>query len=291
MEPVSIAVTGATGQLGLQFQKLTSFFPNQKLFFFALEDLDITKPEDLQVLEKHNLDFLVNCAAYTLVDQAEDEKDLAYHVNAYGSELLAQWCRKNSAILIHFSTDYVYHNYLRRPLKETDPTRPKGVYAKSKLKGEELIIKNLQEAFIFRVSWLYAAHGHNFMNTMRRLGKEKKTLNVVDDQIGAPTYAGDVAQMVLQLCNGLKNKPQTLKPPYGVYNYCNEGCTNWAEFAQSIMDFENLVCKIHPIPTKKYPTKAPRPRNSKLYLGKFKRNFNLSIPNWRTSLKNCLEET
>jgi dTDP-4-dehydrorhamnose reductase len=285
-----IGITGATGQLGMQFQKLALSHPQKRLIFYPLETLDITQPEQFVALEDQKLDFLVNCAAYTLVDTAEDEKELAYQVNAYGSELLAKWCQQQAVPLIHFSTDYVYHNALRRPLKESDPTRPKGIYAKSKLKGEALILKNLRQAYIFRVSWLYAAHGHNFMNTMRRLGKERKQLDVVYDQIGAPTFAGDLAEMVLQVCDQASDKGNQNKAPYGIYNYCNEGYTNWAEFAEAIMKMSGLECNINAIPSRKYPTKAPRPRNSKLNLAKFKRNFKLPIPNWRAGLKNCLNE-
>ena len=229
-----------------------------------------------------------NSAAYAAVDKAESEPDLAQLVNVTGAKNLAVACAAQNIPLIHFSTDYVYHNQQNIPFRETDPVSPKGVYARTKLAGDEAVLKAHPGAAVFRTSWLYAAHGHNFVRTMLRLGAERPSLNVVYDQVGSPTYAPDLAAAVLQVVEQIEQGKVDRARLGGVWHYSNEGVCSWYDFACAIMDLGDLPCQVQAIETKDYPLPAPRPPFSVLNKAKFKEVFALDIPNWRDSLKQCM---
>ena len=284
----TILVTGAQGQLGQEFQVVGRKNHQFKFVYTDRSQIDLTLPKSLRFITELKPDLVINCAAYTAVDLAESEPDLALQVNALILKDLGAICHRLSIPIVHFSSDYVYHNYLRRPLRETDPTRPKGVYAKTKLKGEKLLLKHHSYPLIFRISWLYSSFGHNFPKTMLRLTKEKEMLTIVRDQIGAPTYARDVAEMVMHIVSTTKKK-EDWQSQMGVFNYCNTSTTSWAGIAQHIVERTGNSCDILPIPSTKYPTPAPRPRYSVLNLAKFRRNFHLPIRHWKEGLDDCLD--
>lgn len=281
-----IVVTGAGGQLGQEFQKLSSKY-SFRFEFLGRKDFDITSVTSRQIIDTLNPAAVINCAAYTAVDKAEEEKALAMRVNAIAVQQLGRVCEALDIPIIHFSSDYVYHNSLRRPLEETDPTRPKGVYARSKLKGEKLLLKSHSYPLVFRVSWLYSTFGHNFPKTMLRLGADRTELTVVKDQIGAPTYAEDLADAVLKILDNHLGD-QTFKNIHGVYNFSNTGVTNWAGIADRVMRTAGLSCKITPIRSIEYPTAAPRPRYSKMSLAKFKKIFEIPLQPWEDRLDDCI---
>ena len=284
----SILVTGANGQLGHEFQHISQHAPGVNFVFTDRTQIDLSKPSTLQMIDEVHPDILINCAAYTAVDKAESEPEKAMAYNGLILKDIAQRCARLNIHIVHFSSDYVYHNFLRRPLLESDPTRPKGIYAKSKLKGEKVLLRYHPNPLIFRISWLYSSFGHNFPKTILRLINERDQLNIVNDQIGAPTYARDVAQMVIRLVEQ-PNSKELWQKKAGIYNYCNAGTTSWAGIAQHIVKKMDGHCKISPIPSVKYPTPAPRPRYSVLNLGKLRRNFDLPIMHWRDSLDDCLD--
>lgn len=284
-----IVVTGASGQLGQEFRRLSALTNTAEFVFWSRAEADITSPGTLHLLQQLKPDLLLNCAAYTAVDLAESHAEEAFKVNAQAIGNLGKICQDLSIPVIHFSTDYVYHNNLRSPLKETDPTRPKGVYAKSKLKGEQLLQAHHDFPLIIRVSWLYSTYSKNFPKTILFLVGQRDQLNVVRDQLGAPTYARDLAEAIWQIIQQ-NAKLADWKKVAGIYNYSNEGVTNWAEMAQFIVNTAGSKCRINPIPSKEFPTSAPRPRYSKLNLSKFKKTFKLDIRQWQDSLHDCLIE-
>lgn len=281
---MKVLVSGANGQLGRELQALASEFPELTLLPVDRSVLDISDAEAIARFFEHtDFDYCINCAAYTAVDKAEQERDLAFAINAQGAANLAKTCAVKSVQLLHFSSDYVYHNQENRPLLETDVTTPQGVYAKSKLEGDVQVLAANPDALVFRTSWVYSSFGHNFVKTMLRLGAERGALRVVCDQIGAPTYARDLARMSLHLIHSGKAKEQA-----GIFNYSNEGVCSWYDFAQAIFDLSGVPCKVEPIPSTAYPTPAARPHYSVLDKGKFKAAFDLEIPYWRESLRECL---
>lgn len=283
-----ILITGANGQLGQEFATIPPQ-AKEEFIFWTKEQADISSPSIRHKILQLKPTHLINCAAYTAVDLAESQSELAYKVNAEAVGYLAGACHTLGIPMIHFSSDYVYHNKLRRPLSETDPTRPKGVYARSKLKGEQVFIQTHEFPFTIRVSWLYSTFGHNFPKTILRLAQQRDHLNVVNDQIGVPTYARDLTQAIMTI---VRNH-QTIsawKKIAGIYNYSNEGTTNWAEIAQYIVTFSQNNCRITPIRSTEFPTVAPRPRYSKLNLSKFKATFGIDIRSWQDALNECLTE-
>lgn len=288
-KPITILITGASGQLGQELQHLAAQFSDFIFHFVSRADLDITDGELVQNLfHLQAFDFCINCAAYTAVDKAESEPELAYQINVEGVEHLARACQSIGATLIHFSTDYVYHNQQNTPFKEGDPTNPQSVYAKTKLAGEEAATAACTDTMIFRTSWVYSGFGHNFVKTMLRLGKERPELRVVFDQIGTPTYARDLAHAVLQIIQKVTNGEVEREALRGVFHYSNEGVTSWYDFAMAIFELEDMNCKVKPIETKDFPTPAARPPFSVLNKAKTKETFGIEIPPWRESLKVCL---
>ena len=246
--------------------------------------MDIT---DLVQLRKYfkdkSPDFCINAAAYTNVDKAEIEQYLNNKINITGVSNLAIACRETKAKLVHISSDYVYNNNSGKVMTELSGTFPAGVYAKSKLEGEKEVIKQLDEYFIIRTSWLYSEFGHNFVKTMIKLSKERHELGVVNDQIGSPTYATDLANTILTIINS-KNHI------FGIFNYSNCGFISWYDFAKKIIELYGSDCKIVPILSKDYPTPAPRPFNSRLSKEKIKSKYGIKIPDWEVSLQKCLSK-
>ena len=281
-------ILGANGQLGKTFQDLAKKrFDSKGFVFWGREELDFTHPDEFSQINAKRFDLVINCAAYTAVDKAEEERSLAKMINSTSVGLLGSQAAKEGIPIIHFSSDYVYHNYLRRPMRENDPCRPKGYYARSKRMGELNLLDNHPFPLIFRVSWLYSRFGHNFPKTMLRLGKERASVSVVDDQHGAPTYADDVVDVIFQIIGSHQTK-KDWQSAAGIYNYCNAGATTWHQIAQRVMQQANLPCAVLPIPSRAYPTAAPRPRNSLLDLSKFKRKFEIPTVPWQSRIDACI---
>lgn len=278
----NVLVTGANGQLGQAIRKRADLCPSVSFFYTDIDTLDITDKEAVQAyLNKYRIHTIINTAAYTAVDQAEKEPDKAYRINAEAVKILAEAARGHTSRLIHISTDYVFDGTNHRPYVETDGTHPVSAYGRTKLAGEILLQEILEDMMIVRTSWLYSETGNNFLKTMLRLGKERKELKVVFDQIGTPTYAGDLAKALLMILDREGN--QGYVP--GIYHFSNEGVCSWYDFARKIMEQAGLSCKVIPIETKEYPTPAMRPAYSVLNKAKIKETYNLDIPHWEEALK------
>ncbi len=285
-----ILVTGSKGQVGQELQTLAAEFHQFSFVFVDIEELDITNEKAVQeFFEKNSFQYCINCAAYTAVDKAEEESSLAWRVNTVGPANLSKACAKINANFIQLSTDYVYHNSQNTPLMETDITNPNGVYARTKLEGDEAVLKNhTNGAMVIRTSWVYSSFGNNFVKTMLRLGTERPELGVIYDQIGTPTYARDLAKVILTILQKAENKEVEKFLLKGIYHYSNEGVTSWYDFAVAIFNLRNISVKVRPIETKDYPTAAKRPPYSVLNKQKIKATFDVEIPHWRASLKDCL---
>lgn len=283
---LKIIVTGGQGQLGQEFQYLSKS-SNHQFHFFSRNNLDITDKDQLnREVAPLQPDIIINCAAYTSVDRAEQEVESAFTVNAFGAHHLARLSKECNALLIHFSTDYVYHLDVDRPLNELDACNPRSIYGISKWTGEQMIRRAGCRQIIFRVSWLYSTFNNNFVKTMLRLGRERDELSVVSDQQGAPTYARDLAQFVL---NNIDN--QSIAKSHGeTYNFCNQGVTNWADFARHIFRLSGIDCLVRDTTTEEYGALAPRPLWSVLDLEKISERFSFNTPHWQESLARCLEE-
>jgi dTDP-4-dehydrorhamnose reductase len=295
MERTKIIVTGAGGQLGKELQMAAGAFstaglplsPQDSLssfdfIFLSKEDLPIQDAEQtLRFFERTKPDYCINCAAYTAVDKAETEKDLAFAVNGEAVGSLAAACKKVGAGLIHISTDYVFDGESAEPLKEKDPTGPINTYGASKLKGEQLAMQHNESTVIIRTSWVYSEFGNNFVKTMIRLMREKESIRVINDQIGSPTYAADLAAVILRMVSGTKFVP-------GIYHYSNEGQISWYDFALAIKELTHSPCSVDPIPTSQYPTPAKRPHYSLLDKGHIKTTYGITIPEWKESLAICI---
>jgi dTDP-4-dehydrorhamnose reductase len=282
----TILVTGAKGQLGSEIHHLSSKYPKYNFLFTSKDELAIENADALSnFFEKQQIDYCINCAAYTAVDKAETEKEKAFLINADAAGFLASACNDHYTKLIHVSTDYVYDGASRQALKEDDAVAPLNFYGWSKLKGEELVLNHNPSALIIRTSWVYSVYGSNFVKTMLRLFKERESLNVVSDQQGSPTYAADLAQIIMNIIEGTENGNHY----NGVVNYSNSGVTTWFDFAVAIKEFEKSSCKIFPVPTSQYPTPATRPPYSVLDTSKIRKMLNTDIPTWKESLHKCLE--
>ena len=287
---MKILVLGAQGQLGRSIQRLVKDIdPRQSYIFWGRSEFALDDPSQLAKLDDLDLDVVINCAAYTAVDKAEVEKALAYAINVEAVGRLGAYLNARDISIVHISSDYVYHNYLRRPLRETDPCRPKGYYAKTKWWGEQMLQKTHKAPLILRVSWLYGRYGNNFPKTMLRLAKERDEINVVKDQVGAPTYAYDLATSIISIIDRYANSIKWADKA-GIYNFCNGGQTNWYEIARHVVSKAKLQCQISAIRSIDYPTAAPRPRYSVLDLTEFERNFDLPILHWRERLDACLDQ-
>ncbi len=288
-----ILVTGGHGQLGQCFQQIAARQPQKKFIFNDFDELDITDRKAVsrffEARRTEKISWCINCAAYTAVDKAETEPERARLINVVGAKNLAAACAVLGIPLVQISTDYVYHNQQNTPFREDDPTRPKSVYARTKLAGDLAALRANPLTMVIRTSWVYSSFGNNFTKTMLRLGAERSTLNVVFDQIGTPTYAPDLADAIWQIIIQVDKKlePERIA---GIWHYSNEGVTSWYDFAQAIFEIKNLPCRVLPIETKDFPTPAKRPPFSVLNKGKIKAAFGLKIPHWRESLQRCLAE-
>jgi len=286
----NILVTGSHGQLGSEIKiivKDNSLDYIDKRFFFTTKDsLDITDKSSIEAyIKEHNIDIIINCAAYTAVDNAEENIIMADAINREAVKDLAIFSKKYNIKLIHISTDYLFDGNTFKPYTEEIQSNPQGIYSKTKLAGEQEIRQiNPSNSIIIRTSWIYSSLGTNFVKTMLKLGTEKESLNVVFDQIGTPTYARDLANAILSIIN----HPIIDNDDVAIYHYSNEGVASWYDFAKSIFEISNIDCKVNPIETHQYPTPAKRPYYSILNKAKIKRDYGLDIPYWRDSLKNCL---
>lgn len=282
-----ILVTGGNGQLGNELRRLCKNYPGLEFIFTDVDMLDITNPDAVSVfMEASKPAIVVNCAAYTDVDGAEDDVKSARKINALAPQVLAAACAMQNSFLIHISTDFVFDGNSSIPYTEEDSTNPISVYGSSKLEGEEKIKTVFDDYVIIRTSWLYSEFGHNFMRKMIALGKEREELKVVNDQIGSPTYARDLANCIIDIIIKSILNPQAYLP--GIYHYANQGSCSWYEFAKEIFENEGIECKLIPITTAEYPTKAKRPLYSVLNTSRVRESFGIGIPNWRDSLKECL---
>lgn len=278
-----ILVTGANGQLGSEIRAIECDYDDHQFFFYNSTEMDITDSFSvLNAFEKCNPEMVINCAAYTAVDKAEDEPEEAFGVNAFGVKHLVHACLQTGASLIHISTDYVFNGKNHRPYVESDNVDPIGVYGKSKRAGEEAILDSNISGLIIRTSWVYSQYGSNFVKTMLRLGKEHDRLNVIFDQVGTPTNAMDLAQAIMAAID----QKEKWNGNREIFHFSNEGVCSWFDFAFAIFEISGINCKVNPILTKDYPTKADRPHFSVLDKTAFKNRFNLSVPFWKSSLSN-----
>lgn len=283
-KPIKILITGANGQLGMCLKDQVKKFPLFEYHFKSSKELDITDSKSVSLLfSEENYDYCINCAAYTAVDKAEEERERAFLVNAEAVKYLAEASKKSNTTLIHISTDFVFDGTKTSPYTEEDIPNPLNVYGASKLKGEQYVQDTLSNYFIIRTSWVYSEYGNNFVKTMLRLAKERDEISVVNDQIGSPTYAGDLAGFLLTIIAKNSNK-------YGLYNYSNEGVISWYNFATEIFKIKALAINVKAIPTKEYLTKARRPLFSPLNIDKLHIAFKYKGILWTSSLFKIMKE-
>ncbi|MBB3123164.1 dTDP-4-dehydrorhamnose reductase [Mesoflavibacter sabulilitoris] len=279
-----ILVTGGKGQLGQCLQSISNDFKTLDFVFLGSNDLDISNNIEVEAYFKNNtFDYCINCAAYTAVDKAEEEQEKAKQINEIGAKNLAHACFKNSVTLIHISTDFVFDGTAKLPYTEEDRTNPISVYGKTKRDGELAIISNLPEHFIIRTSWLYSEFGSNFVKTMLRLSEEKKELSVVDDQTGCPTYAKDLAEVILKIIDSQSKK-------FGIYHYSNQGQITWYDFAKEIFKQSKADINLYKTDSKTFKTLATRPKHSVLNTSKIHSLLKLEPIQWKKSLETCLTQ-
>jgi len=275
-----ILVTGCNGQLGSELRLVLT---DENAIFLDRASCDITKIEQLEkIIIDNNILSILNCAAYTAVDLAEEEVDKAFQINELGAFNVATIAKKYSLTLVHISTDYVFEGFACSPRHEDHPVNPNSVYGQSKLAGEKKILEIKPNGIIIRTSWVYSKFGKNFVKTILKAASEREFLKVVYDQVGSPTNAGDLAKLIVSLLPKLQNEACE------IYHYSNEGAISWYDFAQAICELKNLQCKVFPIESDEYVTLAPRPAYSVLSKNKLKKKFGIEIPHWRESLKNYL---
>lgn len=278
-----VLITGSNGQLGSEIKTIASLYPAFDFVFADRSDFSFENEEMMvDYLEKVEADYIINCAAYTAVDKAETEIELSDLINNKAVGAIARWCSKNNCKFIHISTDYVFDGTSSIPLKEDDLTNPQSQYGKSKLLGEFSCMKNNPNSIIIRTSWVYSEFGNNFVKTMLRLMNERDSINVVNDQIGSPTYAKDLAEAILKILENENWHP-------GIYNFSNEGEISWFEFALAIKQISGSSCHVKGIPSIEYPTPAKRPAYSLLDKTKIKEVYKIEISNYKHSLEKCLK--
>jgi len=279
----NILVTGSNGQLGSEIREFSKSL-DESFFFTDYQELDITDQEAIKTfIDDNKIDIIINCAAYTAVDKAEEDKESADKINHLAVKYLADIAKDRDIKLIHVSTDYVFDGKNYKPYVENDKVNPQNIYGVTKLAGEEVLKEiNPKNSIIIRTSWVYSSFGNNFVKTMLKLGKTKESLTVINDQVGTPTYARDLAKAILDIL------PQLNSKKIEIYNYSNEGVLSWYDFAKEIMKMAKLECKIEPIETKDYPTPATRPHYSLLNKTKIKDQFSVKVPYWKDSLSECL---
>jgi dTDP-4-dehydrorhamnose reductase len=282
-----ILVTGANGQLGWELAQLASSYPQYQFSFVDRTILDLSKPENIQsVLETYQPDAIINTAAYTAVDKAETEKELAYTVNAKSVEVIAAYAALKNIPFITFSTDYVFTGTATEPYSTETSIAPLNFYGSTKADGESIAIAANPNTIIVRTSWVFSSHGNNFVKTMMRLMKERDSLNVVADQKGRPTYAKDLAIATMKMIETI-DAGKNIK---GIYHFANQGETTWFEFAKKIQSTAGLTCDVHPIQTADFPTPAKRPAYSVLDTSKIEKDLEIEIPHWETALQACYQQ-
>ena len=274
----SVLVTGAKGQLGVALHNISESFSGFEFYFTDVDTLDICNKTDVEAFVKsHNIDAIVNCAAYTAVDKAEDDIDLCMRINCDAVRNLGEAAASVGAKVIHVSTDYVFDGCGTRPYREDDATNPASAYGTAKLAGEQALLAACPDSVIIRTAWLYSETGNNFVKTMLRLGAERDTLGVVADQKGTPTYAADLADAIKSILTAEQFAP-------GIYHYTNEGVCTWYDFAVKIFELAGIKCTVNPLTTAEYPTRAKRPMYSVLDKSKIKSTYGINIPEWESSL-------
>lgn len=280
----TILITGANGQLGRELRLRLSDRDDFEMLVTDVDELDITDVDAIDAyFASHAIDCVVNCAAYTAVDAAEDNVELCRRLNATAPTLLARACARKGARMIHISTDYVLGGDGHRPYREDDEPHPLGVYGLTKLEGERGVIEALPDAVILRTAWLYSPHGKNFVKTMLKLGSTLETLRVVVDQVGTPTYALDLADCIVAVLTATDWHP-------GIYHVSDEGAISWYDFTMAIHRLAGITeCRVSPCMTSEYPTRATRPHYSVLDKSKFKATFGVTLPHWEVSLRHCLQ--
>jgi dTDP-4-dehydrorhamnose reductase len=282
---LNILVTGANGQLGNEMRLLGATSKNNYIFTDVTE-LNITDKAAISAMVKeHRIQVIINCAAYTNVDKAEDDEATADLLNHTAARYLAEAAKEADAVLIHVSTDYVFHGDKNVPYTEDEPTSPLGVYGRTKLAGEQAIQQSGCRYLIFRTAWLYSSFGNNFVKTMRRLTSERDTLNVVFDQVGSPTFAGDLARAIFEVV-----EKEAYVGTEGIYHYSNEGVCSWYDFAVEISNLSHTRCDIRPCHSDEFPSKVTRPSYSVLDKTKLKKTFGIVVPHWKESLVKCIEQ-
>lgn len=279
----TILITGSNGQLGNELRELAGSFGAYHFVFTDIDEMPITDEDVVeQTFSEQRPAFVINCAAYTAVDKAESDSDIAYLVNGTAVGILAKACQRYGAKLVHISTDYVFNGNASSPIKESDPVDPVNVYGASKLKGEELALEHDPGCIIIRTSWVYSYYGKNFVKTMMRLMTEKESIGVVNDQLGSPTYAADLASAIMQIISSGRWTP-------GIYHFSNEGVISWFDFANEIKNLTGAGCIINPLTTNEFPTPAKRPAYSAMDKSKIKSLLPGSLKNWKDSLRICVE--
>jgi dTDP-4-dehydrorhamnose reductase len=274
----SILITGCYGQLGQAMKNICSDNEEREYFFTDADSLDITDKEAIdRFIKSNNISCIVNCAAYTAVDKAEGDVEICTKINRDAVRNIGEVAASNQAKVIHISTDYVFDGKGARPYREDDATSPASVYGHSKLDGENVLLSTCPESIIIRTAWLYSETGNNFVKTMLRLGKERDSIGVVNDQRGTPTYAGDVAAVIKTILESDRFVP-------GIYHYTNEGICTWYDFTKKIFELSGLQCFVKPLRTEEYPTKAARPAYSVLDKTKIRETYKVNIPEWEESL-------
>lgn len=288
-KPTRILVTGANGQLGNELKTLKNNYPDFQFIFTDVDDLNITKSGEAEAYVKQNpVDFIINCAAYTAVDKAEEDRDNAFLVNTVAVDYLVDAAESCGACLIHISTDYVFDGTKNTPYDEEDVAIPESMYGDTKYEGEKLVLYSDINALIIRTSWLYSTYGNNFVKTMLRLGNQKEELNVVYDQVGSPTYAKDLAKAILDIIPKIAFDEDD--PIKEIYHYTNEGVASWYDLACEIFRQEKISCKVNAVDSSVFPTPAKRPKFSVLSKSKIKEDFGVEIPHWVDSLSNMLND-
>jgi dTDP-4-dehydrorhamnose reductase len=284
-----LLITGSNGQLGSEIKELVANYGKVDFVFKDLPDLNICNFNLLQsFIIDNKINAVINCAAYTAVDRAEEDAEIAEKVNSTGVINIVNALQTVKGKLIHISTDYVFDGNHFLPYKETDPVSPIGVYGATKRAGELAVFNSAIDSIVIRTSWLYSSYGNNFVKTMLRLGNEKENLEVIFDQVGTPSYARDLAKTCLEILTG--EYSAKISKNGNLYHYSNEGVTSWYDFAISTMELGGVNCRVKPIQTKDYPTLAKRPQYSVLNKSKIKSDFKIEIPYWRDSLKDCIEK-
>jgi dTDP-4-dehydrorhamnose reductase len=286
LQPMSnkILVTGSNGQLGNELRDIASVFPLYEFVFTDVGELSITDNDAVKkIFEEHRPAYLINCAAYTAVDKAESEKELNNQINGVAVGILALASKQNGTKFIHISTDYVFNGTASRPLREDDNVDPVNAYGASKLLGEQLAVENDPETIIIRTSWVYSFYGRNFVKTMISLMNERKSIGVVNDQVGSPTYASDLAQAIMQIISSGKWVP-------GIYNFSNNGVISWFDFANEIKRLIKSSCIVNPLTTEQFPTPAKRPKYSVLDKTKIQETFSIQLKDWEKSLNECIQK-